>query len=265
MLVRPVRLLEELEALLDGLGRDLLAWREVGRTSGTWSGAQLKTEADQRAHEHLVLGLGRLTPGVPVLSEEDVAGHDEPRPREYWLIDPIDGTASWAGGYAGFVTQAALLVDDFPELAVVRAPALRRTWSASRGGGATQDGTALVRRPVPGRRVLVDNYPEARGAAAAAMAGLGCTGYLESGSLGLKACLVASGEADVFVKDVVARDWDLAAPSLVVSEAGACFALLSGAAWPFTGPVEKAGGFVVAGTPEELAAVLRWHADLAGG
>src|SRR3954466_12402195 len=99
-----------------------------------------------------------------------------------------------------------------PELAVIYAPAFGQVFGAVRGRGATLNGDTLNCAIPAGRRILIDNYPEPRGIAAEAFTGLKCTGYMESGSLALKVCRVADGSADIFIKDVVVRDWDMAAP-----------------------------------------------------
>lgn len=256
----PAALLAGVAAALEALGEELLAWRAAGATSGQWQGPQYKAEADARAHHRLAEALRALTPDVPVLSEEDEAGHDGARPARHWLIDPIDGTASWAGGFAGFVTQAALMDGEAVALSAVRAPALGLTYAALPGGGATLNGAPLHAARPAGRRLLVDNYPEPRGIAAAAMTELGCTGYVESGSLALKMLRVADGTADLFIKDVVVRDWDMAAPSLIVAEAGAAFLRLDGSRWRFAGAMEKPGGIVTAANAAEAARVVAWAA-----
>lgn len=162
--------------------------------------------ADLFAHEALHRMLASSYPGVPIISEEDTC-HTELRPSEYWLIDPIDGTASWSGGFPGYVTQAAFIRAGVVEYGVVHAPALHRTWVATRGSGAFCNGEKLLpRKSARSPLVVIDNYPEPRGICLDLINWLGYARYEESGSLGLKAALVASGEADVFVKHVVVRD-----------------------------------------------------------
>lgn len=251
----------DLERVLLELGALLLNWRESGLTAGEWHGAQLKAEGDQKAHAFLIERLGLVTPDVPVISEEDAVMHEGVRPSCYWLIDPIDGTASWVEGFVGFVTQAALMVDHVPVLCAIYAPALDRMYSASAGGGAKLNGVLLERKPRLGRRQLIDNYPEPRGIAAAAFSELDCSGYLECGSLALKMCFVASGEADLFIKDIVVRDWDMAAPALVLREAGGSFRRLTGDVYKFTGPMDKHGGIIAAADERELQRASAWYLD----
>ncbi len=230
---------DQLNRIVKKVGKDLLCWRDrpVG---GEWQGTQLKTEADREAHQALSAALSDLL-DIPILSEEDPASHITPRPKYYWLIDPIDGTASLAGGFDGFVTQAALMENGEPVLAAVYAPAFDRLYSAEKGGGSFCNGERIHVFEDDGRLILVDNYPEPRGTAIRMMELLSCTGYLESGSISLKICRVADGSADLFFKDIVVRDWDVGAPALILKEAGGTFTAVDGKPYPFSGKLEKPG------------------------
>lgn len=231
-------MIDELQNILRTVGAGLLKWQ--GRAGGEWHGAQLKTEADREAHQALSIALTELL-DVPVLSEEDPESHEETRPAKYWLIDPIDGTASLAGGFDGFVTQAALMENGAPVLAAAYAPALDWMYAAEKGGGAFLNGERIQVSQDESRLILVDNYPEPRATAAEMMEKLSCTGYLESGSISLKILRVADGSADLFFKDVVVRDWDVGAPVLILEEAGGTFTTVDGHSYPFRGNLEKQG------------------------
>ena len=136
-------MLVRLERVIREAGAKLLAMRGSSATEGVWEGSQLKTVADNEMHRHLVSALHGLGLEIPVVSEEDVASQASRRPERYWLIDPIDGTASFAGGFAGFVTQAALMENGAPVLAVINAPVLDLTYCAQRGGGTTLNGSKI--------------------------------------------------------------------------------------------------------------------------
>lgn len=244
-------MLETLEDILRRLGARMLDWRRQGLTEGRWEGTQLKAWADAQAHGFLVEELSRHFPGIVIVSEEDESTHAGGRPHEYWLIDPIDGTASFCGGFDGFVTQAALMRDARPVLGVVHAPAMDLTYAAVAGGPAWCNGRVLgAPRPVRAP-ILIDNYPQPRGVAAELHSGLPCGGYVESGSLGLKICRVADGTADLFVKDVIVRDWDLAPGQLVLESAGGTLAAFDGAPIPYSGGFARHG--VVAAADAALA------------
>ncbi len=244
----------------------LREWRSDARaTSGVWEGSQFKAEADAMAHGALSDRLRALEPGVPVLSEEDSASLVSDRPGVHWMIDPIDGTASFVHGYPGYVTQAALMEGGVPVVSAIYAPENDVMYAAVRGVGATRNGDHLPRlSPAPvGTGALIDNTPEPRGIALAVYRHFGFGEYLESGSIGLKLCRIAEGAAQLFVKDVPIRDWDVAAPQLVLEETGAGLLRLDGTRFDHRGGYESGG--LIAGTDEAACAeVARWHRSRSG-
>jgi 3'(2'), 5'-bisphosphate nucleotidase len=232
---------DKLAAALRRVGARIMDCRREGNTHGRWKGAQYKANADMIADASMRECLRQIT-DLSIVSEEDVASQSEQRPNEYWLIDPIDGTASFAHGFPGFVCQAALMCDGLPQMAGVYAPALDKLYMAIRGGGATLNGLPIRVRMVDRKQlIMVDNYPKPRGVAERLMRDLYCAKYLESGSIGLKICLVAEGQADVFVKDVQVRDWDVAAPHLVLQEAGGILVQFNNQPFDYRGGYERHG------------------------
>ena len=250
-------MLERLEQLVRTTGDRIRALKDTSALHGDWDGPQLKTEADLIAHSCFVEGLGAIDSGLPVVSEENLASQTARRPERYFLIDPIDGTASLAGGFSGWVCQVALMERGRPTLAAVCAPDLGQVYAAKLGAGARLNGRMLRLDRNPSHCILIDNYPEPRGSAIEIMAHLNCTGYLECGGISLKILRVADGTADVFFKDVVVRDWDLAAPQLVLEEAGAVLSLINGAPMVYEGSFDKPG--VVATHRSDMSeAVVQW-------
>ena len=213
--------------------------------SATWEGSQLKTTADVDANTLYEKSLPDLL-SVPVISEENKIGRSLERPNIYWLVDPIDGTRSLADGYCGWVTQAALIADNRPRVSIIFAPELNLMYTAEQGQGAFCNGKKLELHPSAIEEVsLIDNYPEPTGVAADLFNYLPCTSYLESGSISLKICRVADGMADLFVKNVVVRDWDVAAPHLVLEEAGGHLTTFCDQQFIYSGCFEK-NGLIVA-------------------
>lgn len=250
-------MLEQLSQIVRKVGAELLVWRGSCLTEVKQHGTQVKTEADHLAHQALTDNLTRLAPSVPVISEEDVGSHVKKRPARYWLIDPIDGTASYSGGFSGFVTQVALMENHQPILAAIYAPLLDLLYLAERGRGATLNGSGLVISPDKQRKILIDNYPEPRGSVRSLYEALHCTAYVESGSIALKICRVADSTADLFIKTVTLRDWDVAPAHLVIEEAGGYLCNLNGGEFIYEGRYDKSG--VVAASSMILASeAISW-------
>lgn len=238
-------------------GEMLIDLRRQGMTLGKWDGSQFKAVADQIAHECLSAELKKIDPMIPISSEEDLASLQS-YPDNYWLIDPIDGTASFAQGFSGYVCQAALMANQLPLLAAVFAPEHKTMFLAEAGKGATCNGRLLKTVTKTDKWVLIDNNPQARGVAAEAYSTLPCSIYVESGSIGLKICRIAEGVADLFVKDVEVRDWDLAAPHLILKEAGGVLNNLIGNEISYGLANRQHHGLLACGSTEIRSRCVAW-------
>ncbi len=256
--MRTDKLIDNLDEILRGVGDRLLQWRSDGLSHGIWHGAQLKMEADKSAEKFIVSALQKLPTRLPIITEEDELTHCRDRYNRYWLIDPIDGTASYAQGYSGFVTQIALMECDQPVLAVVFAPAQERMYVAELGGGATLNGQNIyISESLDVSRItMIDNYPHPSGISARLYDSLGADSYIESGSIGLKICRIADGSATLFVKNVVIRDWDIAPGQLILSEARGYMSDLSGNPILYKGSLEKTTGLLAAASQKLICQVV---------
>lgn len=252
--------LEILNSIVLAAGKRLLETAQSPEmTSGIWDRGQFKARIDGEIHEFIRSSLKREFPNTPVVSEEDPV-HSDSRPTEYFLIDPIDGTASLCHGFPTYVTQIAFISEGTPVLSSIYAPALGELWTAARGRGAFFNDTPLTTSHRDTINTLIDNYPEPRGIAKSLLDDWKIGGYIECGSLSLKTLRVARGDADIFVKDVPVRDWDMAAPHLVLHEAGGYLCQIDGAAFTYQGGFERNG--VIAGSCEKVCRkVCDWYAE----
>ena len=114
----------------------------------------------------------------------------------------------------------------------------------------------LKNLPSSGNLVFVDNTKRPHGITNRLMEVMGSNSYYESGSIGLKSVLVADGTVDLFIKDIIVRDWDLAPAYVILREVGGCLALHNGSDYVFSGPIEKKDGFIVARDSKLLDKVI---------
>lgn len=185
------------------------------------------TKADLAAHEAIVTGLEKLTPGIPMLSEESSQIPFEERAawHQYWLIDPLDGTREFIKRNGEFTVNIALIEDHRPVLGVVHVPVSGVSYLACSGGGAYRQmpGTKPQRihaRHLPNGPVMVAGSRSHSGDSLATfLANLGEHELISMGSA-LKSCLVAEGRADVYPRLGPTSEWDTAAAQCVVEEAG---------------------------------------------
>ena len=175
------------------------------------------SEADKAVEEALRDRIARERPGESVLGEE------EGGPGGDWVIDPIDATKNYVRGIPLFATLIALE----GRAAVVTAPALGKRWWAARGEGAFADGRPLRVSAVRRVEDCVLTFTSPRGH------GDGFWRLVERSwaprGFGdfWQYMLLAEGAVDLCV-EAEANLWDLAAPKLIVEEAGGRLTSLRG-------------------------------------
>lgn len=195
------------------------------------------TEADTAVERALRERLAAERPGDAILGEEYGAS-EPPESGRRWIVDPIDGTANYVRGIPVWATLLALQERDELTVGVVSAPALHRRWWASRGAGAFgDDGLAPEPRrlSVSAVRALEDaqlcisglNEWEERGRLEAVLSLVRSCWRTRGFGDFWPYMLVAEGVADIYCEAVVSL-WDLAAPRVIVEEAGGTFTDLGG-------------------------------------
>jgi histidinol-phosphatase len=203
------------------------------------------TEADRAVEQVLRKRIGEERPGHSVVGEE--FGADDPGGAR-WILDPIDGTKNYLRGLPVWATLIALEREGRVEVGVVSAPALARRWWAARGDGAF----------VNGRRIRVSKVADLSDAVLsyASLTSWEQHGLGEQFLTLARSCwrtrgfgdfwshmLVAEGAADVAVEPEVEL-WDLAAPQVIVEEAGGRFTDLGGTPTPAGGSVVSSNGLL---------------------
>lgn len=195
------------------------------------------SEADTAVERAIREMLAEVRPEDAVVGEEYGATASTAGPRR-WIVDPIDGTKGYVRGIPVWATLLALQEGDELTVAVVSAPAMRRRWWAARGLGAfTDDGLW------DGSRALRVSAISALTDAQVSYGGLEDwqdLGRAEATLELVRSCwrsrnfgdfwaymLVAEGAIEIALDPVVSL-WDLAAPQLIVEEAGGRFSDLGG-------------------------------------
>ena len=218
------------------------------------------TEADQAAEKALRARIEAERPRDGVVGEEygETTGSGGRR----WILDPIDGTKSYVRGIPAWGTLIALERDGEIVVGVVSAPALRRRWWASRGGGAFADGEPIrVSRvsAIEDSLLCYTSLPafeehglgeEFRALAARCWEARGFSDYWAH-------VLVAEGSADLAVEPVM-NLWDNAPLQVIVEEAGGRFTDLEGRPHADGGSAVTTNGLL---HDEVLAAFGRRDAD----
>jgi histidinol-phosphatase len=190
------------------------------------------TEADTAVEAALRARIAVARPDDAVVGEEFGASKGSGAGRR-WIIDPIDGTKSYVRAIPTWSTLIALQVGDETEVGVVSMPEIGRRWWAVRGRGAFLNGHPI-------RVSAVATLSDAH-LAWSSVDEWDAIGRFDSMVTLARACwrsrgigdawqymLVAEGAVEIAL-DPQATLWDLAAPKLIVEEAGGRFTDLTGA------------------------------------
>lgn len=201
------------------------------------------TMADLASDRFIRQRLGELTPDVPVISEETVPESYEERKdwRTFWLVDPLDGTKEFVKKSGEFTVNIGLIHNGIPVLGVIEIPALGQRYFAAQGSGSwyeTQQKQKRieVREPDKQHIAIVASRDHA-GPMVEALAERYPGAEFRSMGSSLKFCLVASGEADVYLRDVPTMEWDTAAAHAIVLESGGQINTLDGKPLTYNKPV----------------------------
>jgi 3'(2'), 5'-bisphosphate nucleotidase len=152
-----------------------------------------------------------------------------------WIIDPLDGTRDFIDKTGDYAIHIALVKETRPVLAVVAVPEAGKLYFATKGGGTfveSRDGstplqlslgldtqrledlTLVVSRSHRNQRLnyLLQNLP--------------CKNQKAIGSVGCKVAAIVEQQADIYISlsgKSAPKDWDIAAPELILTEAGGKF------------------------------------------
>ena len=250
---------EFIENSLRQCGEVLIDLYESGKISGVWVDDQFKADADRIAHDFLSNQIHSAFPNIPVVSEED-DGSIEKKYTEYFIIDPIDGTASFAHGFSGWVTQIAYVKNEIPILSGIYAPVCDEYFEAEKNHGAYRNKQKLeICAKRDKIRTIIDNYPQPKGITLEIFNDLNIVNYIESGSIALKICRIADNTADVFFKAMEPKDWDLAAPKLIIEEAGGILSDAYGREIKLGQGSRHHHGLIATKNPAMLEKVSNWY------
>ena len=217
------------------------------------------TEVDKAAEAAIIEVLRDAYPDYGILAEESGEKSGTEAGNDFqWIIDPIDGTTNFIHGFPQYSISIALACRGQLHQALVYDPTRNEMFTASKGGGAFLNErrirvtkclrleNALIGTGFPFRafdhidtflkmfRTLTEHS----------------SGVRRAGSAALDLAYVACGRLDAFWESGLAP-WDMAAGSLLITEAGGLVSDFSG------GENYLGSGNIVAGTPRVFAQLLQ--------
>ncbi len=189
------------------------------------------TSADIASQREIIQILSEAYPLIPIVAEEEGRPID-PTWTTYFLIDPLDGTKEFLAKTDEFAVLIAFIKEGELHQSMIYAPVLKRLFYAVRGIGAFEwrvdqwialkvsenheNGTALTSRFHKNKPFMEALENQA-----------GIVSIKEYGSA-LKGCLIAAGQAELYLRWGNTYKWDTGAMQLLVEEAGGVVTDLEG-------------------------------------
>jgi 3'(2'), 5'-bisphosphate nucleotidase len=233
------------------------------------------TAADRAVDRHILAGIQAMCgDSCGYLTEETYQAGDLQLPQDWvWIIDPLDGTRDFIDKTGEYAIHIALTYQHRPVLAVVTIPETDRMYAAIAGKGTEsidspeerlrqRDGVRTSIQVLLGKKltdlVVVASRNHRSKRLVNLLAQLPCQQQLEVGSIGCKIAAIIEHRADVYVSlsgTSAPKDWDLAAPELILTEAGGKFTHQDGTPLRYNQGDVTQWGCAIASTGE-------WHQQL---
>ena len=183
------------------------------------------SNGDLEVNKLLTKEISKITPEIPIISEESLENKDRSNLKNFWLVDPIDGTYDYINNLEEFTINAGLIIDKKPVAGLINAPAKRRMFYSYGdenayelcNGKILNLSNSVTKKEGPIKFISYSNKikPEIQ----KIYDDLGVKENIKMKS-SLKFCVIATGEYDGYVAEPRAYEWDIAAGHAILNHAG---------------------------------------------
>ena len=187
------------------------------------------TEADQAVDLFFQTHLKRLTPDIPIVSEENLPfPNRKDLDAPFWLLDPLDGTRSFVDQTGEFVISLALIQQQKPIWGILHTPLLKKTYMAFDGNAFLFDGERLVPLKSP---TVPSDWTALIGASSKIVPDLFADlpiQHIQRVQSALKCCWLAEGKGQFSWRFSPCYEWDIAAGHALLEAIGGGICYLDG-------------------------------------
>ena len=189
------------------------------------------TNGDLEVNKILTEKIKKLTPNIPIISEETVDLKKKNTLNTFWLIDPIDGTREYIAGQDEYTINAALVLNNVPTIGLVGAPKKKRLfYSYGRNESYMIENSKVIKldckkKTVKGKVFAVSGSSKPSNLILDVLKKYKVTSFTPMHS-SYKFCVIATGEFDFYAAKERAYEWDYAAGHAVAEGAGAIITTL---------------------------------------
>jgi len=198
--------------------------RKAGLTKEIKSDNTPVSNGDLEVNKILTKKISEITPNISIVSEENSDNKNEKNLKNFWLIDPIDGTRDYINNRDEFTLNAALIINKKIAIGIITAPAKKRVFYSY---GMSNSYELINNHEID----LINKQKNYKGIKAVSYSNdlrpdilelhkkFEISSYQKMKS-SLKFCVIAAGEFDAYVAEPRACEWDIAAGHAILEHAG---------------------------------------------
>ena len=219
------KIIEELVDTFLKAGELSISLRDKGLKKEIKSDNTPVSNGDLEVNKFITKKISEVTPDIPIISEETSDNKNNTQLKNFWLVDPIDGTYDYINNLEEFTINAGLIINNKPVAGLINAPAKRRMFYSFGKGSAFEltngqtinlsDKVIENKRPIKFISYSNKIKPEIQ----KIYQDIGVVENVRMKS-SLKFCVVAAGEYDGYVAEPRAYEWDIAAGHAILVHSG---------------------------------------------
>jgi len=205
-------------------GQIALDLRKAGLKKEIKSDNTPVTNGDIEVNKILIKKISEVTPNIVIVSEENSAHKNDKNLKNFWLIDPIDGTRDYISGRDEFTLNAALIINKKPTIGIITVPAKKRVFYSYGMSNSyelinDQEINLIDKKKNYEELKAVSYSNELKSEIVEIHKKYNITSYQKMKS-SLKFCVIAAGEFDLYAAEPRACEWDIAAGHAILEHAG---------------------------------------------
>ncbi len=199
--------------------------REKGLVKKIKSDNTPVSNGDLEVNKLISSKISEVTPDIPIISEETSDNKDNLNLKDFWLIDPIDGTYDYINNLEEFTINAGLIINNRPVAGLINAPAKKRMFYSYNKGNSFEFSNGktinLSNKPFKKSEILkfISYSTKIKPEIQKIYDDLGVQENIKMKS-SLKFCVVAAGEYDGYAAEPRAYEWDIAAGHAILEHSG---------------------------------------------
>ena len=182
------------------------------------------TNGDIEVNKILTEKISKVTPNIAIVSEETSVNKNKVNLKNFWLIDPIDGTSDYINNKDEFTLNAALIINNKPALGLINAPAKNRMFYSYGNKNSFEvinnKEINLSKNIKKNKELVAVHYSNSLKPEIQSLHEKFNIKKFYKMKSSLKFCVLAAGEFDFYFAEPRANEWDIAAGHAILEHSG---------------------------------------------